>query len=53
MLHGEGFAVVVPPFREGNFHHRVTQYTATRGGMDPTPLSELMNNCKLECEQGW
>ena len=29
------------------------QYTATGGGMDPTPLSELMNNCKLECEQGW
>ena len=29
------------------------QYTATCGGMDPTPLSELMNNCKLECEQGW
>ena len=29
------------------------QYTATSGGMDPAPLSELMNNCKLECEQGW
>jgi len=24
------------------------QYTATSGGMDPAPLSELMNNCKLE-----
>ena len=40
MLHGVGFAVVVPLIINGSFLLRVTQYTATSGGMDPAPLLE-------------
>ena len=38
LLHGADLAVIVPLIIYGSFLLRVTQYTATDGGMDPAPL---------------